>query len=200
MGIGVSRGPVMEQALKKQVQKALAAADFGGVGVSVDGRIVTAEVPAGVDADEVKQVVSKVDGVSAVSSKPVYASYAEARSCANLQGKLDKATRDQRIPFAAGSERINGDAQTMLKAVAKILDACRSAVVYVGGHTDPKTKYGSTLSLERAKLMAKLLKSYGIAPSRLEPRGYGDQFPIDESGSAAGRARNERGSIIVRSQ
>ena len=200
IGIGVSRGPSVEHLLKKDVQTALVAADIDGVGLRVDGRIVTAEVPTGVDVDKVKNVVADVNGVSAVSAKMVYASYAEARDCANLQAKLDKATNNERIPFSSGSEKVTSAGAAMLRDVAKILQACKTAVVYVGGHTDPSTKLGSTLSLERAQLMRKLLKSFGVDGDRLEARGYGDQFPIDESGSAAGRARNERGSIIVRSQ
>jgi outer membrane protein OmpA-like peptidoglycan-associated protein len=200
IGIGVSRGPGIEQALKKDVQRALANADVKNVGVSVNGRMVTAEVPTGVDAEKIKNLVAEVDGVSAVSAKLVYASYAEARDCANLQDKLDRATHKQRIPFAGDASKPTSEGTAMLRDAAKILDDCGTAVVYVGGHTDPSTRYGSTISLERAKLMTKLLKSYGVDSEQLEPRGYGDQFPIDKSGKAAGRARNERGSIIVRSQ
>jgi outer membrane protein OmpA-like peptidoglycan-associated protein len=200
MGVGVSRGPGIEEALKKDVQAALTDAGFDEINVSVDGRMVTANVPTGVEADEVKKVVSDVDGVSAVSAMLVYASYAEARDCADLQKKLDKATRDQRIPFQGDSTRMSAEGSKMLREVSRLLEACESAVVYVGGHTDPGTRFGSTISLDRARVMAKLLKSWGIDKDRLEPRGYGDQFPIDKSRSAAARAKNERGSIVVRSQ
>jgi outer membrane protein OmpA-like peptidoglycan-associated protein len=199
-GVGVSRGAGLEQALKEDVLVALDAAGFKEVSVSVDGRLVTANVPFGVETDAVKKVVSDVDGVSAVSAMLGYASYAEARDCADLQKKLDKVTRDQRIPFQGDSTRLSAGGSTMLREVSKILRACESAVFYVGGHTDPGTRFGSTISLDRAKGMVKLLQSWGIDEDRLEPRGYGDQFPIDRSRSAAGRAKNERGSIVVRSQ
>lgn len=200
VGVGVSRGPSIEQALKKDVVAALQEADFDEVRVSVDGRMITANVPNGVDADEVKQVVSAVDGVSAVSAMLAYASYAEAESCGRLQDKLDKATRNQRIPFQGMSARLTAEGTAMLRGVAKLLVACETAVVYVGGHTDPGTRFGSTLSLDRAKEMAKLLKSLGVGKDRLEPRGYGDQFPLDKARTAAARAKNERGSVVVRSQ
>jgi outer membrane protein OmpA-like peptidoglycan-associated protein len=200
IGVGVSRGPGIEQALKKDVLAALEGAGFKDVRVSVDGRMITANVPNGVDADEVKKVVSDVDGVSAVSAMLVYASYAEARDCTNLQQKLDKATRNQRIPFQGASTRLTSEGAAMVRGVAKLLGACKTAVVYVGGHTDPGTRLGSTLSLDRAKVMAKLLKSLGVAKERLEPRGYGDQFPVDKSRTDAGRAKNERGSVVVRSK
>ena len=200
IGVGVSRGPGIEVALKKDIQKALVAAEIKNVGVSLDGRMVTAAVPTGVDVDAVKEVVGEVDGVSAVSAKPVYASYAEARDCTDLQKKLDKATDKQRIPFEGTTTRLSSAGMAMLRDVAEVLKACETAVVYVGGHTDPSTRYGSTLSLDRARLMAKVLKGEGVQPVRLEPRGYGDQFPIDESRTAEARRTNERGSILVRSQ
>ena len=200
VGLGVSRGPAIEQALKKQVLAALDDAGYDDVRVSVDGRMVTANVPTGTDDDEVKEVVADVEGVSAVSAMLVYSSYAEARDCADLQAKLDKATGKQRIPFQGQTTRLTSEGVQMLRAVGKLLKACSTAVVYVGGHTDPGTRLGSTLSLDRAKAMVKLLKSYGVAPKRLEPRGYGDQFPIDKGRGAAARAKNERGSVAVRSQ
>src|SRR5688500_8696647 len=63
MGVGVSRGPGIEQALKKDVLAALDEAGFEDVSVSVDGRMVTANVPTGVEAAEVKKVVDDVAGV-----------------------------------------------------------------------------------------------------------------------------------------
>jgi outer membrane protein OmpA-like peptidoglycan-associated protein len=200
MGVGVSRGPAIEQALKKDVLTALGDAGFKGVSVSIDGRMVTASVPTGVEAEEVKKVVSEVGGVSAVSAMLVYASYAEARDCADLQKKLDQATRKQKIPFQGATAQLTAEGTRMLREVATLLKACKTAVVHVGGHTDPGTRFGSTLSLDRAKEMVTMLKSLGVAKDRLEPRGYGDQFPIDKSRSAAARAKNERGSIVVRSQ
>ena len=198
IALGVSGGPGLEQTLKKDVLRALEGAGLEDIAVSVDGRMVTANVPTGADAGAVKDVVSKVDGVSAVTAMLVYASYSEAQGCADLQSKLDRATDNQRIPFQGSSTRPTAAGAQMLRAVAKLLEGCKPAVVYVGGHTDPGTRFGSTISLDRARTMTKALQSLGIAPNRLAPRGYGDQFPFDKSGK--NEARNERGSIIVRSQ
>ena len=200
IGVGVTRGPTIEQDLKKDVLHSLDAAGLDEVRVAVNGRIVTADVPTGIDVSRVKDLVSGVPGVSAVSAKPAYASYAEAKSCSNFQDKLDKATHNERIPFAGESTRLKPEGSQMLRDVAKLLKACPSVVVYVGGHTDPHTRFGSTLSLARAKVMVKLLESFGIGGKQLQPRGYGDQFPISPYDSPAGQARNQRGSIIVRSQ
>lgn len=199
IGVGVTRGPGIEQDLKKDVLHALDSAGIDTVRVSVNGRIVTADVPSGVDIQRVKNIVADVGGVAAVSAKPAYASYAEAESCANFQDKLDKATHNERIPFAGTSTRLKAEGSQMLRDVAKLLEGCPTAVVYVGGHTDPSTRFGSTLSLERAKVMVKLLESFGVGGKQLQPRGYGDQFPISKYDTPAGHARNERGSVILRS-
>lgn len=198
IALGVSRGPGLEQTLKKDVLQALDSAGLDDIAVSVDGRMVTANVPSGADADEVKKVIDEVDGVSAVTAILVYASHAEARECADLQRKLDRVTRNQRIPFQGQFVRPTAEGAQMLRAVARLLTACKPAVVYVGGHTDLGTRLASTISLDRARTMTRMLKALGIEGDRLAPRGYGDQFPIDKTGRNG--ARNERGSIIVRSQ
>lgn len=200
VGVGVTRGPSIEQALEDDVVAALRDGGVDDVRVSIDGRMVTVNVPTGVDADDVKEVVADVNGVSAVSAVLVYASYAEAESCGDLQAKLDRTTRSQRIPFRGQSVRLTAEGVAMLREVAKLLVACETAVVYVGGHTDPGTRFGSTLSLDRAKVMARLLKAWGVGEERLEARGYGDQFPVHKGRTAAARATNERGSIVVRGQ
>ena len=65
----------------------------------------------------------------------------------------------------------------------------------VGGHSDDDTPGGSTLSLTRARVMVDLLERAGIDAARLEARGYGDQFPVDDADTTAARQRNQRGEI-----
>jgi len=95
--------------------------------------------------------------------------------------------------------RLTPTGTQMVREVGKLLDACGPAVVTVGGHTDSHTSNGSTISLERAQLMVRMLRNAGIEPERLEPRGYGDQFPIEDGDSPAAQAANQRGSIAVES-
>jgi flagellar motor protein MotB len=85
----------------------------------------------------------------------------------------------------------------MVREAGKLVAACGSAVVYVGGHTDEATFDGSTLTLRRARTMIKVMRRAGAPEERLVPRGYGAQYPVDERGTAAARAKNERGSITV---
>ena len=43
--------------------------------------------------------------------------------------------------------------------------------------------------------MVDLLERAGVDGSRLEARGYGDQFPVDDADTTAARQRNQRGEI-----
>lgn len=190
----------IEEALRDDARAALRAEGIKGVGLVVDGRQVTAKVPTGRDPAAVAKVLAGVGGVSGVSTESVYASKAEARACQDIQDKLDRATGGQKIPFVGESATLSSSGVKMLGKVAVLLKACRAPDVVIGGHSDPSTPKGSTLSLERARVMIRVLKGAGVAGDRLTARGYGDQFPVTDGPTPAEQARNERGSVMVEGQ
>jgi outer membrane protein OmpA-like peptidoglycan-associated protein len=196
-GVALTRTPVLERTLHDRAVRALDQAGLGRVRVVVDGRQLLAKVPTGTRGKKVAATLTRVPGVQAVRTVPVYASKAEARACAHLQVKLDRATGHEAIPFEGGSTRLSGTGVRMVQAAARLLRACRPATVIVGGHTDPSTPNGSTISLFRARVLVKALRARGVAGRRLTARGYGDQFPLTQSATPAARARNERGSLQV---
>jgi outer membrane protein OmpA-like peptidoglycan-associated protein len=195
--VGLTRAPVLEATLVSQARSALVEEGIKGVRLTADGRRLTAGVPTGRDPERVAQVLARVGGVSAVKTAHAYANAAEARACNDLQKKLDRATRGQRIAFDGSSTRLTGAGQQMVSAVAKLLKACRSAGVVVGGHTDDSTDNGPEISLKRAHLVIDVLARAGVHRQRLEARGYADQFPLDERDGAASRARNQRASVVA---
>jgi outer membrane protein OmpA-like peptidoglycan-associated protein len=166
----------------------------------MDGRRVTAEVPTGRDPEAVAAVLSALPAFGAVATTAVYASRAEARACRTLQRDLDRVTNRQQLPFVGTSTSPAAAGRQMVGAVARLLHGCRPAVVTVGGHTDGSTVNGSTISLQRARVVAAMLKDAGIASDRLLPRGYADQFPVDERDGAVADARNQRVSVVVAGQ
>lgn len=198
--VGFSRGPALEDSLEADAAAALKQAGFSGVDLVMDGRTVTAKVPTGQDPEGVEETLASVPGVMSAEAEEVYASAKEARACENMQAKVDKATNKQRIPFVGETTRLSASGQAMVREVAQLLLACGAAEVAVGGHTDSSTFDGSDISLERARVIIRMLKAAGVESERLEPRGYGDQFPIDDGDSNAARARNQRGSIAVKEQ
>ena len=194
---GFLGGPGVESNLESEVQSALRADGIKGVGLEADGVFVTAKVPTSVDSDRVRDVVDGVDGVAAVTLERVFSSKKEERACTGLEQKLNKVTGKQRIPFVGRTDKLTSAGTGMVRDAGKLVAACGSARVFVGGHTDEATSNGPTLTLRRARVMIKVMEAAGAPEDRLLPRGYGAQYPIDSGDSAAARARNERGSITL---
>lgn len=194
---GILAGPSAERALETEAVAALRAEGLRGVKVRADGPFVTALVPTKVDPRRVSGVVDEVSGVSAVTTEEVYSSKKEARACAALDTKLDRATAKQRIPFAGRTATLTSTGRRMVEAAAQLVAACGSARVYVGAHTDPSTPQGSTLTIKRARAMIAVMRKAGAPEERLVPRGYGAQYPVDDADTAAARQRNERGSVMM---
>jgi len=100
----------------------------------------------------------------------------------------------QGVNFATNSAKLTKDSDSDLSRVAEALTANPEVRVEVGGHTD-NTGTAATnnkLSKERAKSVVDFLIAKGIAPSRLEWKGYGSSQPIADNGTADGRAKNRR--------
>jgi outer membrane protein OmpA-like peptidoglycan-associated protein len=83
----------------------------------------------------------------------------------------------------------------LLKDVASVINEVPKEIHFrVEGHTDSKGSgsYNRTLSQRRADSVASFLAGKGVARSRLEPKGFGEDKPIDTNRTSAGRARNRR--------
>jgi outer membrane protein OmpA-like peptidoglycan-associated protein len=194
---GLFGGAGAEETLVAEATAALRADGIKGVRLEANGPFLTAYVPTRVDSDAVESVVDGVAGVSTVTSEQAYASKKEARACNGFPGKLNRATGKQRIPFVGESPRLSSEGRRMVVRAAKLVAACGSAKVYVGGHTDPSTSDGGTLSLRRARAMIGVMRRAGAPAERLVPRGYGAQHPVSDGDSPAAKLGNQRGSIIL---
>lgn len=71
--------------------------------------------------------------------------------------------------------------------------------VEIAGHTDSlkDEAYNQTLSENRAKAVVDYLVGKGIDPSRLSPKGYGEDVPVTTNATPEGRAENRRVEFIV---
>lgn len=188
------REPV-ETALEQSAHQRLADKGLGRVKVVAEGRDLTAKVLVGTDEGKVERLVAGVAGVATVTTKPMFASAQQAKTCSDLDRALDKATRNQRIPFVGETARLTPEGVSLVRAAAVILKRCPVGDVVVGGHADDQTPDGATLSLARARAMIDVLERNGVAPGRLDARGYGDQFPVNAASTDAARQQNQRGSI-----
>ena len=64
----------------------------------------------------------------------------------------------------------------------------------VQGHTDNRgsAAYNRELSQRRAQAVVKYLTDKGIAPERLDAKGFGPDRPVATNDTAEGRAQNRR--------
>ncbi len=104
------------------------------------------------------------------------------------------------VNFAFNSDRLTPESFAILNQAADVLRRTPGVRVQVAGHTDNKgsAEYNLQLSQRRTESVRRYLISKGIAPDRLEARGYGEHRPLvsnykrDGSDDPAGRARNRR--------
>jgi OmpA-OmpF porin, OOP family len=83
--------------------------------------------------------------------------------------------------------------------IAAILKAYPNAHVKIGGYTDNTGEAAANVALSsaRAKNVMDALVGAGIDSSRLESKGYGDQYPVGDNATEEGRAQNRRIALLV---
>ncbi len=99
------------------------------------------------------------------------------------------------IYFEFGSADLKPASEPTLRQIAAILQRHPDWVLSIEGHTDSIGGAASNLALSKRRAEAvrrALVARYGIAPARLEPRGFGLTRPIAPNAAIEGRARNRR--------
>jgi len=104
-----------------------------------------------------------------------------------------------RLLFDTGKATLQPSSQEQLNNIAAILKAYPNVHVKIGGYTDNTgdPAANQTLSEARAKNVMDALVAGGIDPSRLESKGYGDQYPVGDNSTEEGRAQNRRIALLV---
>jgi len=104
-----------------------------------------------------------------------------------------------RLLFDSGKMQLQPSSQDQLKNIAEILKAYPNVHVKIGGYTDNTgdAKTNLDLSAARAKSVMDTLVGLGIDPSRLSSEGYGEQFPVADNSTVAGRELNRRIALRV---
>ncbi|MDD5308823.1 MAG: OmpA family protein [Deltaproteobacteria bacterium] len=106
---------------------------------------------------------------------------------------------NQTIHFAYNKATIKPDSFPILNTVAQVLRDYPEITVSVEGHTDSRgnDSFNKKLSDKRAKaVMDYLMKNGGIAKSRLQSKGWGEEKPIDSNLTEEGRAANRRVEFV----
>ncbi|HNF44671.1 MAG TPA: OmpA family protein, partial [Ferruginibacter sp.] len=106
--------------------------------------------------------------------------------------RVNKAA--QNVFFSTGSSKLLAKSFPKLNDVVTILKENPTYKVSISGHTDNtgKADKNQTLSEARAASVKAYLASKGIDESRLSSAGYGQDKPVADNKTAAGRAKNRR--------
>jgi len=109
-----------------------------------------------------------------------------------LPGSID-------LRFNTGSTKLKPESRAELNKIAADLAAYPDVHIKVGGYTD---NIGSTarnlqLSQRRANTVMAELVGKGISPNRVTAEGYGEQNPVADNATTAGRALNRRVSVTA---
>ena len=140
---------------------------------------------------------------------------AEAVKNAQVEGVKDangldavKVTFDSGILFTTGSATLSSTAKTSLTQFATVLKNNADCDVAVQGYTDNEGWKNSTreqsqqknlnLSQQRAQSVTNFLQSLGVSSSQIRSTmGYGEDNPVADNSTAAGRAQNRRVEVYM---
>jgi outer membrane protein OmpA-like peptidoglycan-associated protein len=138
------------------------------------------------------------DGVNDEEDKcPALAGPASNQGCPEIKEEVKKRidVAAKNVFFATGSSKLLAKSFKSLDEVAKILNEDPNLKLDVEGHTDNtgKPDKNQTLSEQRAQSVVDYLTTKGgVDPTRLVSAGFGQDQPVADNKTAAGRAQNRR--------
>ncbi len=121
-------------------------------------------------------------------------------SLAKIEG--DQIKLNEKVFFKTAKADILAQSFPLLDDVVEILREHTAITIRVEGHTDSRGRdsYNKKLSDQRAGSVRLYLIERGIEPSRIDSIGYGEERPIDDNSTEAGRATNRRVEIHITKQ
>lgn len=99
-----------------------------------------------------------------------------------------------KITFSPGSAEIDGSANAVMEALAKVLAKCEGARIEIAGHTDSQGSEEGNRALSQARAEAVLVALQGrqVDVSGMVAKGYGEAVPIADNAEETGRETNRR--------
>ncbi|MEO1034350.1 MAG: OmpA family protein [Pseudomonadota bacterium] len=102
------------------------------------------------------------------------------------------------IRFRTGSAEVDASSHDLLERIARASESC-PGTLNVEGHTDDRgdADMNQQLSFERASSVRFELGRLGVDVSRITAVGFGEERPIADNATAAGRAKNRRITVVI---
>jgi len=103
------------------------------------------------------------------------------------------------LKFQTGSTQLTENGERTVDSLVAVLKSYPSVKVSLEGHTDTTgdAAANKALSEQRADTVKRMLVESGIAPDRVQAAGYGQERPMADNGTEAGRAKNRRLELVV---
>ncbi len=120
-----------------------------------------------------------------------------------LRSGADVILRLTGLKFDTGESEITDSHTALLDKVMSAIGEFPGARIVVEGNTDShgSNRLNDRLSTDRARSVRKyLLSNMELAPALVDSAGYGETRPIATNDTSAGRARNRRIDIIIRTR
>ena len=118
------------------------------------------------------------------------------QGCPDIKEEITKKVNyaAQNILFITGSFKLAAKSNKGLDEVVKILQNDQDLKISIEGHTDHvgDAAKNQTLSENRANAVKQYFVRKGIDESRITANGFGEDQPISDNNTAAGRAKNRR--------
>lgn len=114
-------------------------------------------------------------------------------------GEGIKITFDSGILFDFDQYALRPTAQENIQDLARVLQKYEDTDILIEGHTDNtgSDEYNQGLSERRASSVASYTSSLGVARSRMNTVGYGEQQPIADNTTPSGQQQNRRVEIAI---
>jgi len=184
---------------EQQTSKAAVGAGVGAVAGAVIGAM---------KGDRETAIKGALIGGAAGGGIGYYMDVQEAQLREQLQGTGVSVTRageeiilnmPGNVTFSSGSAAVRADFYRVLDSVVLVINKYKKTAVNVVGHTDSVGSDASNqqLSEQRAWAVASYLTSRGVEATRVRSYGQGENRPVADNGSEAGRAANRRVEITL---
>jgi len=120
---------------------------------------------------------------------------------AEMKEALDKEGRVQLhgILFDLDKATLKPESTKQLQHIVTLMKNYPKLRLEVQGHTDGQgsNDYNLKLSQRRAETVVAYLGLFGVNPSRLIPKGFGESKPVEPNTTEAGRAKNRRVELVL---
>lgn len=103
------------------------------------------------------------------------------------------------VTFGVNSADINSRFYEVLNSVSIVVNEYDKTLIEVMGHTDNTgaADYNQALSERRARSVSDYFKSREVLNDRLAIYGYGEDYPVADNDTEAGRTQNRRVEIAL---